>query len=145
MIGQYAQKQYSNTQISTADRLRLVVMLYEGAISFLRQAMTKMERKDIAGKGILIGKAQDIISELDHALNFSGGGEIATNLHKLYGFINRSLIKINMKWDPKSIERVIQILSRLKDAWNEICVRPSAEFSSSRPAVGGAYIERQVL
>ncbi len=75
-----AQKQYAATQVSTADRLQLVVMLYEGAISFLRQAKEKMALKDATGKGLYLGKALDIIAELNASLNFQEGGEIAANL-----------------------------------------------------------------
>ena len=143
---QYAQRQYVNTQIKTADRLKLVVMLYEGAISFLRQAKTKMENNDIAGRGVFIGKAQDIILELDNSLNLELGGEIASNLRKLYGFMNRYLTKTIVKWDPQAIERVIHMLSQLKEAWEEISLRPQAEIpiAQKRPA-GNSVIARQVF
>jgi len=105
MYSQLAQKQYMNTQIATADRLKLVVMLYEGAISFIKQAKIKMEQKDASGKGIFIGKALDIIAELNSSLNFKTGGEVAVNLSRIYNFLTFYLTKANSGGTPKPSTR----------------------------------------
>jgi len=120
MYSQLAQKQYMNTQIATADRLKLVVMLYEGAISFIKQAKAKMERHDASGKGIFIGKALDIIAELNTSLNFKAGGEVAVSLSRIYNFLTFSLTKANFSWDTKALGDAIAILTRLRDAWEEV-------------------------
>ena len=120
MYSQLAQKQYMNTQIATADRLKLVVMLYEGAISFIKQAKTKMEQHDASGKGIFIGKALDIIAELNTSLNFKAGGEVAVSLSRIYNFLTFSLTKANFSWDPKALGDAIAILTRLRDAWEDV-------------------------
>lgn len=120
MYTQLAQKRYVSTQIGTADRLKLVVMLYEGAISFLKQAKAKMASKDAAGKGIFIGKAMDIITELNASLNFQAGGEVAANLSRIYTFMTSYLTRANINWEVEALDEIITMLQQLKEAWIEV-------------------------
>lgn len=114
---------YLNTQISTADRLQLVIMLYDAAISFLRQAKEKMAARDAPGKGLLIGRALDIIGELNASLNFQAGGELAVNLFHLYNFMTAHLTKANLNWDQQALEEVLGLLQQLREAWVEVAQR----------------------
>jgi flagellar protein FliS len=123
MQTQIVHKQYISTQVSTADRLQLVVMLYDGAISFLNQAKEKMAAQDSAGKGLYLGKALDIIAELNASLNFQEGREVAANLFHLYNFMTAHLTRANLNWDSAALDDVIKMLSQLRDAWEDICQR----------------------
>jgi flagellar protein FliS len=96
-------------------------MLYEGAISFLGQAVEKMRQKDTSGKGLFIGKALDIIAELNASLNFQEGKELAANLFHLYNFMTVHLTRANLNWDLQAVEEVKTILTQLRDAWLEVC------------------------
>ena len=123
MKQQLAQQQYVTTQVGTADRLQLVIMLYDGAISFLGQAKEKMAVQDAAGKGLLIGRALDIIAELNASLNFQAGHELATNLFHLYNFMTSHLTMANLNWDLAALDEVLSILTQLREAWVEVAYR----------------------
>jgi len=120
---QSVHKQYVSTQVSTADRLQLVVMLYDACITFLNQAKEKMAAQDAAGKGLFIGKALDIIAELNASLNFQEGHEVAANLFHLYNFMTAHLTRANLNWDAAALDEVVNILAQLRDAWEEVCTR----------------------
>jgi flagellar protein FliS len=111
---------YQETAVSTQSRGRLVVMLYEGAIRFLRQAILDIERSDYAAKGKHIGKAQDILYELNAVLDMEQGGQIAQNLRGLYNFMHRHLTEANQRKDPQMIREVIGILDELNQSWRAI-------------------------
>lgn len=121
-----AKQAYFQTQVTTTTQGELVVLLYDGAIKYLRLAKEKMAIKDFAEKGILISKAMDIIQELDSSLNMEQGGEISVNLHSLYIFAQRQLLQANLKMDPKLIDEVITMLSSLRDAFAAIINTPEA-------------------
>lgn len=123
MKQQLAQQQYVTTQVGTADRLQLVIMLYDGAISFLGQAKEKMAARDAAGKGLLIGRALDIIAELNASLNFQAGRELATNLFHLYNFMTSHLTKANLNWDLAALDEVLAMLTQLRETWVEVSHR----------------------
>jgi len=123
MKTQLVHQQYVTTQVGTADRLQLVIMLYDGAISFLGQARGKMAAKDAAGKGLLIGRALDIIAELNASLNFQAGREVAQNLFHLYNFMTGHLTKANLNWDLQALEEVLAMLQQLRESWMEVAHR----------------------
>ncbi len=110
---------YKEVEIETASGLKLVVMLYQGAIKFLNIAKESntIKRYDIVNTNII--KAQDIISELISSLNFEAG-EIAQNLYSLYLYINRRLLEANIQKNMSIIEEVIGLLQTLKEAWEVI-------------------------
>jgi flagellar protein FliS len=112
-------KNYREVEIETASGLRLVVMLYAGAIKFLNIAKEgiKTRKLDIANNNII--KAQDIISELMTSLNFDAG-EIAHNLYSLYIYINRRLLEANIEKNSEIINETIHLLNTLKTAWEDL-------------------------
>lgn len=117
---------YFNTTATTTSPGDVIVMLYDGAISFLERAKQKIIEKDYAQKGILISKAMDVIGELDSSLNIEKGGNLAENLHSLYFFCNTHLLQANLKMDTEKIDKVITILTDLRDAFATIVNTPEA-------------------
>ncbi len=111
---------YMQTHVTTTTPGHLVVMLYDGAITFLEQAKEEIAAKNFAKKGILISQALDIIAELDGSLNNDKGGELAQNLHRLYVYCNTRLLRANLKMDTAIIDEVIGILSAFRSAFAEI-------------------------
>jgi flagellar protein FliS len=111
---------YQNTTVVTQNRGRLIVLLYEGAIKFLRQAVVNIQANDFQAKGRNVRKAQDIILELNTVLDMENGGEVATNLRSLYNFMNRHLTQANVKCDSGMIQEVIRILETLNQSWKTI-------------------------
>lgn len=111
---------YKETNVTTQTDGKLIVMLYEGAIGFLKRAQLSIENNDPAGKNQAICRARDIIFELNASLNLELGGHVAQNLRALYNFIWRYLSDANIKNDPQMLQKVINMLSELGDAWRKI-------------------------
>ncbi|MDR3236873.1 MAG: flagellar export chaperone FliS [Spirochaetia bacterium] len=113
--------QYKETQVTTANQGKLIVMLYDGAIKFLNIAAENMDSPrtyDVANNNII--KAQDIITELLLSLNMNEGGEIAGNLFNLYMFFKKQLLEANISKESEKIKPVIANLKVLRDAWDQI-------------------------
>jgi flagellar protein FliS len=113
---------YQENAVNTQSQGRLIVMLYDGAIKFLRQAQDSISANDIPGRNRFISKARDIVFELNASLNMEQGGRIAQNLRSLYNFIWRYLGDANLKNDPRMIDKVIGMLDDLAGAWRKISV-----------------------
>ncbi len=111
---------YRETTVATQNKGRLIVMLYDGAIRFLKQAVRDLEAKDYLSKGRNIQKALDIIYELNTVLDMDAGGEVAGNLRSLYNFMSRHLTQANIKCDAQMIREVITILEELNLGWRAI-------------------------
>ena len=94
-------KQYNQVQIKTANRGKLIVMLYQGAIRFMKKAILHLEQRDMEAKGNALIRAQDIILELTYALDqesLDRGDELALNLQRLYLYSYRRLVP--GQWAP---------------------------------------------
>jgi len=102
------------------DPMRIILMLYDGCISYLNKAIEYAENGDIKNKNVYINKAGDIIFELDNALNIEAGGEIAENLRSLYVFMARNLVDAVQKNNTRGLHEVIKMLSGLKEAWDHV-------------------------
>jgi flagellar protein FliS len=111
---------YQENSITTQTQGRIVVMLYEGAIKFLKQAVVCMQAGDHETKSQYLTKAEDIINELNTVLDMESGGEIANNLRALYMFMIRSLHEANIKKDAAKIDDIIKLLEDLNQSWRAI-------------------------
>ena len=111
---------YQQAAIGTQSRGRLIVLLYDGAIKFLKLAIKELEAGNYAAKGQYLSRAQDIINELNAVLDMEGGGEISQNLRRLYAFMNRRLFQANAKKDPQMIREVITLMEELNRSWKTI-------------------------
>jgi len=111
---------YQNTAVTTQSKGRLIVLLYDGAIKFLKLAIKEIEAGNAEEKGRYISKALDIIYELNVVLDMEAGGEVAMNLRNLYLFMGRHLTEANTKQDIQKIEEVIKLLEELNRSWKAI-------------------------
>lgn len=110
---------YRETQIKTASKGKLVVLLYDGLLRFLDVALANLPEKkyDLVNENLL--KAQDIISELMMSLNYEAG-DLSQKLLSIYTFFNTKLIEGNVKKEPAPIVFVRKMAGELREAWNEV-------------------------
>ena len=120
MINVNAYQQYQYNSIMSASPERLVLMLFEGAIRFVKLARKAIEEKDIAGANENLTKAQDIIAELNQSLDMSY--DISENLASIYDFLYRQLVDANVKKDAELLDVVESMLNELKDTWEQAYV-----------------------
>lgn len=115
--GQAQLNAYKKNHFYTVDRGTLLLMLYQGAIDFLRRAKDHLEKGEMAEKGVYISKAHAIVNEFLSSLNVEIGGEAARNLEKLYRFMLDQLMEAHLGNDTKPLETVIGLLGTLKEGW----------------------------
>ncbi|MCP2051846.1 UNVERIFIED_ORG: flagellar protein FliS [Pseudomonas fluorescens] len=116
------QKVNSHAQVSEASPHRLVQMLMEGALDRMAQAKGAMARGDIAQKGLLLGKAIDILIGLRDGLNPEKTDDPAAlqQLDNLYAYMTTRLLEANSKSDVSMIDEVAGLMITLKEGWDGI-------------------------
>ena len=114
---------YRVNAVSTATSENLVVMLYDGAIRFLGQALRAFDHDDPLDFNLTvhtnISKTQAIIRELSRSLDVEKAGELGHSLISLYDYFDTRLQDANIRKDKAIIEEVIERISELRDAWDE--------------------------
>ena len=116
------QKVNSHAQISEASPHRLVQMLLEGGLDRIAQAKGALARGDIAQKGLMLGKATDIIIGLRDGLNAekSDNKEYVQRLEGLYVYMSNRLMEANLHNDADMLDEVAQLLITVKEGWDTI-------------------------
>jgi flagellar protein FliS len=107
---------YRRAEILAAAPGQLVVMLFDGARRFLRQAAAAMEAGEIERAHITLRYAEMIIAHLDATLDLEQGS-IAARLHDVYTFYLRHLNDARIKQDPGMLHEVSELLGELREAF----------------------------
>lgn len=110
---------YRNVIVNTTvSKEKILLMLYEGALAFVRIARRGIEEKNPRLKGENISKVLAILTELDCALDREKGGELAENLVGIYSYLMNRLSFANIKNDPEALEEVERLLCELYEGFN---------------------------
>ncbi len=115
-----ATARYQQAQVATADRGRLLLLMFDGGVKFLARAESAIASGDLERFGVALGRAEAVIAELLHTLDFKAGGEIARNLDRLYRFMLDHLVEANVKKSATHVARVARILGVIAGAYREI-------------------------
>lgn len=114
-----AYKKYKETAIQSASKEKILLMLYEGAIKFVKLSIQALEKNQIKDKCENIGRAYDIILELNNSLDHKVGGAVASQLEQLYMFMTDRLSQANIHNDVESLKTVQKLLETLHQGWAE--------------------------
>ncbi len=126
---------YRRTQVETADQATLLLMLYSGALKFLKAARRAIEDNYIEETNHQLGRAQDVLCELMGSLN-PDVPEISSNLFQLYEYMHYQLVQANIKKDAALVEEVEKMLNTLLEAWQ-------AAINSEKPEPAAAGDEEE--
>lgn len=115
-----AAKEYLERQVQNSSPAERVVLAYDGAIRFLMNARRAVEENNIETRFINNKKAADIISYLMETLDMEKGGEIAENLRRIYFYMLRRLVEVDVKNSVEPIDDVIGQLKGLRASWEKL-------------------------
>ncbi|MCX7712536.1 MAG: flagellar export chaperone FliS [Chthoniobacterales bacterium] len=118
---------YKKAAAFSATPGQLVLMLYDGALRFTRQAMEALDIEDfVRSQEVLnnnIIRAQAILTELQATLNFEKAEELSTLLYRLYDYMHSELSKANLERSKQPLENVLRFLGDIRDAWAQMLVQ----------------------
>ena len=131
---------YVEDEILTADPVKLVQMLYRGAIEAVADARAKLARRDIKGRSAAVTKAVEILGELSSSLDHERGGELSASLAALYDFVQRRLLAGNQEQADRPLAEAGRILQTLGEAWLGLEVPSDANAKPGRSAYQTEYV-----
>lgn len=115
-----APQTYRENAVLSASPSHLVVMLYDGARRYLRQAGAAMAERDVQRAHNALRRAENIIVHLDGVLDSEQGGELAERLHAIYQFCLAHLNRARLGQDASKVEQVSAMLGELRESWAQI-------------------------
>jgi flagellar secretion chaperone FliS len=110
---------YQQNAVEHADPVKLVGLMYEGALRFIRRAEKSIVDSDFESAHNNIMRAYAIVAELMATLDFEHGGEIAVNLELCYDYVLHLLKEANMKKEAGSLNIARMMIEPLLETWND--------------------------
>ncbi|MCJ7508979.1 MAG: flagellar export chaperone FliS [candidate division Zixibacteria bacterium] len=113
-------EKYKEMQVAGLKQKDLIVMLYGGAIRYLKEAKKHIKNNNVSGWQTSFEKARKIILHLYSTLNTKEGGIIAEKLQSLYAYIVEQICAANALKDTKLVDQIIPLLDTIKEGWEKI-------------------------
>lgn len=111
-------RQYENQSVMTASPGELTLMLYNGCIRFIKQAIKCIEDGEIEKAHNSILRSQDIIEELSVTLDSQY--DISESMGQLYEYMSSRLVEGNMTKEIEILQEVEGLMGELRDTWAEV-------------------------
>jgi flagellar protein FliS len=109
------------TDVSHASPHHLVHLLFQALLRNIGAARLAINSGAVSSKGNYIIKAVRIIDEgLKPALNRKDGGDLAQNLHGMYGYCVLRLTEANLTNSEAALCDVLRVIEPLADGWKGI-------------------------
>lgn len=132
-MGPNPYQRYIEHEVLTAEPVRLVQLLYQGAAEAIASARQKLARGDIKGRSAAVTKAIEILAELSASLDHQHGGEVSARLAALYDYVQRRLLEGNLQQRDQPFAEAERILETLSDAWLQIQLPAAAKQGKAAP------------
>ncbi len=123
---------YKQQQILTASPEQLILMLYNGCIKFMNEAVAGIEEKNIEKAHNACVRAQNIVAELMNSLNMEY--PISSELMRLYEYVDHELVLGNMNKDKECFNNGKRVISELREGWADAMKKVREEGMASRVA-----------
>jgi flagellar protein FliS len=124
---------YVEQTILGADPIDLIRVLYQRAISCVRDAREDLRNKRIAMRSAAILRAYLAIAELLAALRPEVATELSGRLRNLYFYMQQRLLDANMQQADQPLAEVLGLLTTLDEAWSGV----AAQLARNREAPAG--------
>jgi flagellar secretion chaperone FliS len=112
-------KNYLESEIMSAGPVKLVELLYRGAIDSVAAARGSLQNGDIMGRSRKISKAVAILNELARSLDHSKAEDLSRRLAELYDYMARRLNDANFQQTEAPLIEVNGLLNVLIEAWQQ--------------------------
>ena len=110
---------YRESSVLTASPEQLVVMLYDGAGRFLRQADAALGEGAWEHAHDRLQRGEAIVDELLATLDMDQG-QIAERLQAIYIYCKRCLTEVRRERDAAKVRLVVRLLGELREAWAQV-------------------------
>jgi flagellar protein FliS len=108
---------YLEAEVLGADPIKLVHMLYRGAVEAVGAARRHLAAGEIRERSRQITKSWELLHELAGSLDHERGGAISRSLADLYAYMQNRLLEANTQQKDAPLAEVESLLTTLGEAW----------------------------
>lgn len=120
---------YKQASVQTAGPEQLIIMLYDGAIRFIKAGISGVQTGNFEHANNNFQKCQSIINELIASLNMDF--PVSKELIAIYEYMLHLTIQANIKKEVSSAEEVLGYLEELRETWKDV-IKSSPSITQQR-------------
>ena len=121
-----AAETYRRQSIENAPPVKVVQLLYAGALRFLDQALTSDPEVPASPFAESLARADGIVIELRLALDPSAAPELVASLQQLYVYAEERIAEALTKREHAPARVARDVLAKLQQGWASIEIDPRA-------------------
>lgn len=134
-MNQNVAKAYQQNAVLTASPGKLVELLWQGMMKFIKAAEDGFDESNFIKKNEIIHnnilKALAIVSELQAALKMDPATEFSSTMNRLYDFLAYKLQEANNKKDKNILVEIVPIVENISTAWTEMLQKDTVSVSNN--------------
>jgi flagellar secretion chaperone FliS len=111
--------QYRQRSAQGANRVGLVVRLYDAVIEDLRRAVEAQRAGDVERRTAAVNHALLVIAELESVLDHERGGQVARHLEGFYRVTRAMIVEANARASAAQMERLMELFLPVRQAWQQ--------------------------
>jgi flagellar protein FliS len=117
-------QRYEEISVLTASPLQLTIMLHEGAIQALGEAVDHLEKPDVPRRTQAVRRALGMVAELQGSLDFEANAALAASLDRQYGYMAQRIFEGNLEQRAAPLLEVVALLTTLRAGWLDLANQP---------------------
>jgi flagellar protein FliS len=127
---------YYEQKILGSDPVELIRLIYQRAISSVREAREHLRHKRIRERSAAITGAYKAITELLSALRPEVAPELCGRLQGLYCYMQQRLLDANLQQEDQPLAEVLSLLTTLSEGWAGVEKEMTRDWSSDSERAG---------
>lgn len=120
MHAQAAANAYREETFESAPPLKIVRLMYQGALRFIDQAASADPRDPQSAFVHMLTRADAVVTELRLALDAGPSPQVAAELERLYLFVESSLQRALAERSAEPLPGARAVLAKLLGAWTQV-------------------------
>jgi flagellar protein FliS len=115
---------YKRRALESASPIGLIVLLYQAACQNLRRAIAAVEAGDIETRTAALNQVLAIIAELNAALDFERGVEVARQFARFYHVAQRTVLDASFRQAAAPLRELLDSFTQVQAAWQRADALP---------------------
>src|SRR5262249_38222744 len=111
---------YMTAAVQNARPAGLVIILFDLLINDIRGAIAAIHTGNIEQRSAELKHGFLVLQQLEGSLDMENGGEAAKNFASFYAAVRASLFDAHMKVSKEILERQIELLLDVRQAWQQV-------------------------
>ncbi len=125
---------YYEQKILNSEPIELVRLVYQTAITSVREAREHLRHERIRERSTAVMRAYAAVAELTSSLRPEVAPELCGRLRSLYAYMQRRLLDANTQQADEPLVEVLGLLTTLAEGWAGVAEQLAATSKAARDA-----------